>query len=258
MGRTASPRRASLDAYRELVGYLTDLAPAVPSKAIVLSPEAQGYRAEVEQAAEVTMTLSPTATALQTHMGKWPGMFARLLLTLHAIDAPDITMPVSGDCARMARDLMIDFFLPNALAIYETFFGKNNVDDRNTRNVAGHVLAHGLQSVTAFQIERSLHLDRVDIDTVMARLQAAGWAEPVAHRADGAKWAINPKVHDGRFADRAARESSEREAIRRRIEEAGDAQTARVDGQFGITNPLSSEARSDAAGKPLRHRTADH
>jgi hypothetical protein len=209
---------------------LVDIAPPLPGRAIRLSPEAQEHRAKIEQVAEDMKGLPYHPPALRGHLGKWPALYARLLLTLHAIecvssasssDTPGLTPEVSGETARKARHLMLKFFLPNTVTFYGEFFQPSpGMDD--ARWIADHILAHGLESITLRRIRRvyrKLKKDDRAITRAMDILTACGWVDPVEiPRLGTVQWQVSPKVHS-KFAERAKEEKARREEERRGIVE---------------------------------------
>ena len=229
------PDRAAIGAYAATLDRLLDIDIGT-AQPVTLSADAQVYRLEVEQVAEAMAALPTTATALCDHLGKWPGIFARLLLVIHAIEyasiagaAPSVfdslAPEVSGGTARRARDLMLGFFLPSAERIYGDFFRSTDVDGSHARWIAGYILTRKLASVSAREIKRAYRevrsvADDGAIDRAMGVLRRARWVSDEQVEKKGSRiWPVNQIVHV-RFTERAAAETLRREAERRKIDEA--------------------------------------
>jgi hypothetical protein len=214
------------------VGRIYALQPG--AEAITLSWDAHSWREEVEDLAEAIAALPTTPQPLRGHLAKWPGMFARLLLTLHAIEAGDGPLPaeVAENTARMARDLMVHFFMPNAVRFYNDFFRAQDTEGVHARWIAGHVLAHKLDVISARDIKqayRDLRQDDAGVDRAMELLWRANWVGERQHGAKGSvTWVINPMVHE-RFARRAELEAKRRQEEQKRIAEANGV----VQGTYG-------------------------
>jgi hypothetical protein len=164
---------------------------------------------------------------LREHANKLNGLFARLLLTIHAIECSprfrtDLFEVVSEATARRARDLMVRFFIPHAVRIYTDYFG--GCDERGTdvQWVAGHILAHRYERFTErdlYRAEKKYAEDRPRLHRAIRTLADCGWLDPVTPRRPADKptaWTVNPLVHT-QFADRAEQERQRREAVRNTI-----------------------------------------
>jgi len=102
------------------------------------------------------------------------------------------------------------------------------VQTGHARWIAGHILAHKLDRITARDVVRAyIQLQapeaRPELDATMAGLVTIGWLDPEPPRNllnPVSAWRVNPAVHE-RFAARADQERTERrqraeEIIRRR------------------------------------------
>jgi hypothetical protein len=229
-GEDRMPSHAAVEAYHATVRRLLDISPAMPPRPVRLSPEAHQHRRVVEQVAEDTIGLPSTAPALKGHLAKWGNVFARLLLVLHAVEcassgeATSLAPEVSGETAKKARDVMLRFFLPNALNFYREFFQASPVVE-DARGIADYVLVAGLDSITMRDIRRGyrkLEKDEGSILRAMEFLTASGWAGDAERpKAGMTKWKINPRVHVA-YAERAAVERKRREEERRKIVERSE------------------------------------
>jgi hypothetical protein len=218
IGEDRKPDMDAVGAYDWLVHSLTQLKPEYFGDPIVLSPEAQVYRQEVEVIAHVLKEETTLPAAFRGHANKLHGIFARLLLTLHLIETPhrrsDLLPMVSGETAKRARDLMVKFFIPHALHLYGRFFGEGAGD---ARWIAGHILAHKCQTITARDLKRSNKTAFQDnarrLYGAMNTLVEYYWVKPIPNAAGEkpVKWEVHPLVHS-RYAQRAEQERDTRKA----------------------------------------------
>ncbi|MDH4981457.1 DUF3987 domain-containing protein [Hyphomicrobium sp. D-2] len=221
------PDAAALEAYRVLIGRLAAINEMSSPGCVVMHEDAHQHRERVDMLVEAFKSMPTTPAALKQHFSKWPGLFARLVLTLHAVETVDavggVGAVVSEGTAKRAADLMLCFFLPNALTIYQQFFGGSNPRADHARWVGDHILAHGLASITARDVCRAygkLSKDEKALKLTMADLQAANWlGEPDYSHRGSVRWAVNPGVH-AIFAERARVEGHRREAVKRKILES--------------------------------------
>jgi Protein of unknown function (DUF3987) len=228
LGRSVDrvPDHDAIKGFAELIREILSVTQASP--AIVLSPEAQTHRKEVEEIAEAFIALPTTPAPLKAHLRKWGSMFARLLLTLHACEwvwLSELPSEVSPGTARMARDLMLRFFLPNALRFYNEFFRAHDQDGENARWIAGFVLADEREQVSARDIKRAYREVAGDdgaLTRAMAVLQRAAWVGEAEERQKGSVvWTVNPLVHDD-YADKGKAEKTRRDAEKVKIAEAAE------------------------------------
>jgi hypothetical protein len=231
-GVDRAPDEAAIGAYKAVVRTLVNLPPPVPPRAITLSPEAQVYRREVEAVAAAMIVLPTTPSALKGHLAKWPGIYARLLLTLHAIECvadagpvlvTSLAPTVGVHTARRARDLMLRFFLPHAVEFYREFFQTTDADIKHVRWIAGYILARSRTEITMRELKRAYRHSDADEDVILrttAALQRMRWVGEAQYPGKGStRWQVNPHVHVC-FAERAASERERREVEHKAITEA--------------------------------------
>jgi hypothetical protein len=104
------PNLDAIQDYHNVIQSLTHQQEGWP--VIVLSPGAQKYRREVEDVAYAIRDLPSMPPGMREHANKLHGLFARLLLTYHAIDcSPQFRdyqfSEVSEETARRARNIMV-------------------------------------------------------------------------------------------------------------------------------------------------------
>lgn len=158
-------------------------------------------------------------------MGKLDGVFARLCLTYHIVDAADRDRypppTISGDTARRVLLFMRDLLLPNLTKFYRELFGVSQRVE-HARWIAGYILANQKGRVTHRDVYRSYSSRLRDepriISDAMNVLDLAGWVSPVEPRngRDVTEWTVNPVVHST-FGQRASEEKTRREAIKAKI-----------------------------------------
>jgi len=224
-GEDREPDERACRAYRDAIIRLVDLPAPGARRIFTLSEEAHLERETVETAARNVQILPDTSSAFRAHLSKWPGIFARLLLTFHALESPQLDPVISGATARKVAVLMLDYFLPHAARFYSDVLGHAHM--KHARWVAGYILSHGKERITAREIGRGCHElyhDRTALFSAMEALTLAGW---VTAATDGngkqpTRWNVNRRVHD-LFAARAGQERERREAVRAEIARAAQA-----------------------------------
>ena len=166
---------------------------------------------------------------LRSHLGKWSGLFARLLLVYHAIEcAAESIHPtqrqVSMQTAAQVDRLMRRFLLPHALAYYTDVLGSNG-DLEHARWVAGHILSKGLTSISNRDLVQSYKqwrgMDDWRRQRVMQVLEDMAWVTPMMEEGRASKrgathWMVNANVHQA-FASKAQDEAQRRDRIRAEI-----------------------------------------
>jgi hypothetical protein len=222
-----APNRDALDRYTSTIRGLAAL-PATET-VYTMTPEAHRRREYIARTARAVMVLPSTSSGLRAHLAKWEGLFARLALTWHLTNAAghglspaSVIDETTADC--VAR-LLVDYLLPHSAHVYGEVLGQDHL--LHARWIAGHILAHECQRITARDIGRAynaLRDDRRAIDESMATLVVAGWAWPIDGQPGrpAARWKINPRVHV-LFARRAAAERERRELLRQQVREAAEA-----------------------------------
>jgi hypothetical protein len=224
MGEDRKPDMDAVGEYQWLVHQLAHLRS--DGESIVLSPQAQEHRQEVHRIAFALKEEKSLPAAFRGHANKLHGIFARLLLTLHLIETPhrrtDLLAVVSGATAKRARDLMVNYFIPQALHLYRKFFGDDGVSDAQW--IAGHILAHKHERVSErdlYRADKRYENDRTRLGRAIATLVEYNWLEPMPSKRPGGKpnvWQVNPLVHR-RFAERAEQERCDRLAEQKKAAE---------------------------------------
>jgi uncharacterized protein DUF3987 len=183
---------------------------------------AQAYRQELERKHLELQCCESINRKLASHIGKYDGIFARLCVIWHCVEAAPGTLPqvISERTARRAGAFLHGFLLPHAMAFYAGVLGLSNDQDR-LEAVAGYILARKLERVTNRDIQhgdRTMRgLGRPETEAIFDQLDALGWVDrvPGPRPSSPPQWIVNPVVHI-KFAKRAADEA-ERRARERKI-----------------------------------------
>jgi hypothetical protein len=211
--------------FGKLVDHLYAVAPS--SDPVELTEEAHRVREGLMAYAAELADYPALPGGLRSHLGKWSGLFARLLLLFHAIECAErhvhpCSVRASGDAAARVDRLMRRFLLPHAVAYYTDVLGASG-DLEHSRWVAGHILSKVLHVVSNRDLMQSYKqwrgLDDWRRQRVLQMLEDMGWLMPMgdepprAGRRMASSWAVVPAVHQ-MFADKAASESKRRDRIR--------------------------------------------
>ncbi|WP_316977275.1 DUF3987 domain-containing protein [Shumkonia mesophila] len=203
-----------------------------------LSQAAQDARTRVLDVANAFKESPSAGAGLRNHLAKWDALFARLLLTYHAVEATAATgadappsadtlfdpvpREISGETAGMVERLMLDFLLPHAVRFYAETFGSAPDADHGGW-IAGYILSQRAPVVTARDISRAYRELRDDpgaLARAMDTLERAGWVVPMeSGRRNSQMWWVDPRVHSI-FAGRAEKERTRREAEKEKIQRA--------------------------------------
>ena len=128
-GQDRAPNTSALYRYENLFPALAAMFPASTlgsdhAPAFVLHGDGHVYREEINAIARAMMTMPDTSKRLQAAFGKWPGLFARLVLFFHMIEVADarlrtstLAIPSVVPVATIAKvsGLVLDIVLPHLL-----------------------------------------------------------------------------------------------------------------------------------------------
>lgn len=223
------PDARAILAYNAIVQRLYDLN--APGENYTLSPEAAVVRAEVSDRAREILSASPAGGGFASWVGKWDGLFARLLLTFWLIEWAGIGHPpdrvIDRETAVRVRDFIFKCLCPNAITFYLDVLG-NIQSVQRTRDVAAYILARGGDYVTTRDLTRGVkqwrRMTPGEQRATLETLQHSGWLVPAPlrenySRADiKTRYAVNPLAHKT-FKDQAEKERSRRILGRKMIEE---------------------------------------
>jgi hypothetical protein len=156
---------------------------------------------------------------LAAHIGKYDGLFARLCVVFHCIDAtsvrPAAIIPI--DTTRRVAAFLHDFLFPHALAFYSNVLGLSDGHDA-VLATAGWILAHRPEKLTVRDVRRGdrimREMDEEEAAEVLRKLDAMSWIDPVPQvRRDSVAYSVNPDVY-AEFEVRASQEKTRRERVR--------------------------------------------
>jgi hypothetical protein len=244
VARTAIDRKPNTEAVstiRTAIGLLMDLERSPFLAVYRFSPEADEWRRKILAFASGLMSQQDTPLPLRGWLEKLEGEWARLCLVFHFIEwatgshvelfPPEL---ISVETALRAARFLIEFQYPHQKAFYRSVAGLGGEAESDARWIAGHILSHCLTEIDERTIDRACprlrgptkRAARLEATRI---LEAAGWLRPLGrHRSEGHvnHWGINPAVHDGRFATKAAAEAARREEAQEGIERAAEVRRA--------------------------------
>ncbi|MHA7809254.1 MAG: DUF3987 domain-containing protein [Marinobacter adhaerens] len=220
MGKDRRPDMEAKASYSDLMQHLTETT-AAGETVVTLSEAAHEAREALDEKLH-KITVSHPNKFLTAALGKWNGLYARLLLTFHCIDMATerkypTAKPVSGETAQKVADLMWRTLLPHAVKFYQ---GLDPVED-SARELAALILAHSWER---FSVKRDLNrywrasrkLKPWEMEETLDRLEAFGWIFPdpmkLNERGRPAAYWVNPGVHS-RFTEYATKERERRREV---------------------------------------------
>jgi hypothetical protein len=181
-------------------------------------------RFEVENF-ELQSALETVSPKLAAHFGKHEGIFARLCLLWHCIEATDEFKPtISGEVAERVASFMASYLRPSAIAFYSDILGVAGGHEV-LMEIASIIVSERLEEVTARDVSRPSRAVRGrSVDEILRhcqKLESFGCLEPIEPRAksNSPRWRVVAAVHE-MFADRGRQEKERREAARRVVMEA--------------------------------------
>lgn len=225
IGRDDLPSDAIRD-YDALIERLHEIKPPrnfFGDVVLTFDDEAQALRAELEVKHHgMVRAMESVNKKLASHMGKYDGMFPRLCVIWHVIEnanLDELPTVVTIDTARRAARFLHDYALRHAMAFYMGMIGVSD-DQEAIEDVAGYILAHGVEKVTLRTFHhgsgRMRKLTRQYIEPICHQLEALGWIDKIDARATQFICQVNPRVHEV-FKDRAESERERREDVKTKI-----------------------------------------
>ena len=232
-GQDRAPDQAALTRYEALIPALTALRPArstlgMPLGPAVLHAEAHHHREAINELARAMAAMPDTSNRLKAAYGKWPGLWARLVLVFHLIERADPerreTPPpgiaiISEATARKASAYLEQILLPHLLRADAVMYATRQTG--HARWIAGLILTRQQERIAVRDIVQAYGAlrapeQRRELLEVMEGLVSMGWVRP-EERADPtrppAAWHVNPRVLSS-FADRGDAERRRRKIAR--------------------------------------------
>jgi hypothetical protein len=223
--------------YRALHDALADLQPATsanrndgPAPAY-FDDDAREVRRQFMPLIE-RLQFDPTLpTIIRETAPKWSGQLARLSLIFHLVGLAERRIAgerlsgedlcrVTGATVTMAATFLKRIVLPNLFRLGFETLPENGAPAGHARWIAGYILAHKVDTITARtigRVYRPLRGKPAEISEAMAVLVDASWARSSEGRHDSAAWAINPAVHQI-FETAAQAEKARREHVKAAME----------------------------------------
>ena len=213
------PNKAAAERFSRLFDQLIQVQPS--AHRIYLSDQAHVIRERVAKRAN-RMIAAFDHPHIQAWLGKWTGLFGRLLTTYHVIEcAADGVYPtdlqVSGETARMVERLMCDVLLHHAIHFYTEIIDAHERQE-NVRQLARTILAKGFDRITKRDLtlhwKTSRKLESWEVKATLETLCNMAWLEPDMNTLDAADgkpkaWIVNPKARE-LFSGQAEREATRR------------------------------------------------
>lgn len=220
LGQDRRPQPFAKLNYSELIKHLAMLEPS--ANPVKLSEPAHEHREALERKVHTLVCNHPNPH-LTAALGKWSGLYARLLLVWHCCDSHSkqkypTSYEVTGETAEKVAMFMWRVLLPHLLK----FYGAIDPFEDSSQDLARLILAKGWQRFTVKrdfnqQWRASRKMKPWEIEQVLERLEGFNWItpDPLALRnANGTPTAyiVNPKVH-ALHAEKAQAERDRRQEI---------------------------------------------
>lgn len=230
-GDERRPDRAALIQWIKVIDNLLAMQPG--PQPVRFDPDAQEFRKDVSAWVHKAMRSGMTS-AMVAALGKYEGLFGRLALTYHCIEAAGngLTVPpaeVSLDCAARAWGLMKNLLWPNMFHFYTTAMsGKENSDclrlanfilarlhDTKSDVSAGKLSIAELSSWAHWRNMRAEDPSGRRIQNMLESMTNAGWIYPHMGSVSAvtrkfSKYQVSPILAE-RFADQVIYARAERE-----------------------------------------------
>jgi hypothetical protein len=216
--------------YADMIRQLSEIAPPGDGSVVKLSEDAHKAREDLDLKL-LKATRSHPNKFLAGALGKWNGLYSRLLLVFHCIEcATDQTypteQPVSGGTAQRVAALMWNTLLPHAVRFYD---GLDPAED-HAREVAALLLSREWERFTVKRdlnrhLKSSRKLKPWELDETLDRLEAFGWIWPddegrLNERGRPVAYCVNALIHE-RFRAHAERERERRAEVAAMMQELG-------------------------------------
>jgi hypothetical protein len=181
-----------------------------------------GFKPLIERL-QVDQTLP---TIIRETAPKWSGLLARIALVFHLVEIASRSISgeeptardlcaITGHTVDKAASFLRRIALPNLFRLGFETMPEEGAPAGHARWIAGHILAHKLDTIAARDIGRAYRPLRgkpIDTHQAMDVLGDAGWTSPAPARSDSMRWSVNPAVHT-LFEHAAKTEKERRERI---------------------------------------------
>jgi hypothetical protein len=222
------PNMFALETYKEMIRELALLNAPEDGLTVKLSKEAEKYNNEVFEITDAMSKLPYFSSYLREHASKLHGFYAGIVMTMHMIESSpaargysgafQIMPEVSGETAKMARDLLMEFLIPHAIKLYQRNYGAGNELD-DVDSIANHLLAHEppYKTVAERDLKRANNKfntkNKTKLYDATEQLESMRWLVRLPGRSDKVrKWSVNPEIYT-KFAVRREEEIERRDAL---------------------------------------------
>lgn len=214
VGEDRAPDREAMEAFSALFDQLAGIAPG--KQAVTMTEAAHQARDRIERHAKLMSAVFDN-DHMRAWLGKWNGLFARLVLTFHVIECAEAhvhpsAQQVSGETAEKVERLMCGVLLHHAIHFYTNVIDAHDRQE-HIRQLARLMLAKKWSRMTmrdiAQQWKVARKLEQWETRAVVDSLVTMGWLEPdvedIGLDRKPRSWDVNPAVHD-RFTQQAEEE----------------------------------------------------
>lgn len=210
------------DKYHNMLQQIFDTRPG--DMPVMLTPEADAIRQEISAHARKLISTGMISTGFCSHLSKYSGLTARLMLTFHAIEcaargAHPQGQFVQESTAKKVKTFMLDFLLPHSIAFYINLVSQSEIGHAIRKVGELCIIAKG-NTISNRDISTGWigwrHYRPQDQEVTLQSLVDSGWILPhpmarLSQKGQPTKWMINPRLHDVQAARR--KEEIERRAI---------------------------------------------
>lgn len=195
----------TINAFEELFETLLALQPA-ECGAVTLSDEAHESRLRVRKLADGMMAAFESPH-IKAWLGKWTGLFARLLLLYHCIECAEkglhpMDRQASGENAHRVERFMCDYLLHHTVHFYRDIMDANDTMEYS-RQIGRLILSDGFQEITRRDLMRRWKafrkLEPWEVQKTIESLVHSGWLIPdesdVSPDGRPRRWFVNEAVH---------------------------------------------------------------
>lgn len=221
LGVDRSPNMAAIAAYKHLADQLSELQPPSAGSVVKLSEAAHKIREAFNARLHKAVLCMPNKF-LTAALGKWEGLFARVLLTYHCIECASAgvyptSTQVAAETAEKVDLLLWRTLFPHMVSFYQ---GLDLADD-HARQIAALILARSWPRFTVKRdLDRYMRATRSmkpwELEQALDRLEAFGWIYPepgkVNEKGKPSAYQVNDDIHS-RFAGQAEAERERRAAV---------------------------------------------
>lgn len=204
--RDDPPNAVAIRAWADLLDHLYHLKPG--GHYVDMTPGARAVWRKATDTVHDIIRTRMIGPAFTSHLGKYNGIGARMILTYHCIESaiqcrhPE-SWPVQADTARKAMAYLLNHLLPHAMSFYEDGLGQSEPQEA-AKLIAGQIVAEGKGELTTTWLHKSgpkkwragsQQLQHESLN----RLVEYGWIAPCGGINNATRrptrYLVNPHVH---------------------------------------------------------------